>query len=489
MRFLIMRSDPVFIDDTGNERSVPDRPGELLRLLLLHRQDDVAGGRPTSSAGRPLEKATAALHMPAQKTTKTTTLGQPIDPSAIQGLKSAVEKAIGKEWIATVKSAYRLDVDPAAVDAFAFQQKIDELGVLKMHDVEDADPDKLETLRRVRAMWHGNPVDKFNASPIELFALQYNEFNRSYERLQLALIYTLLHGGTHGELGEALSLLTAAATSAGEAADDEVWSLLIRVQGSLPGFVRAIPETLRFIEQEVGDVPEPLQELAERVLGREADLLFGDQQPRGRHSSAVASGVPDAPDATALEAIAMEVGISVQGSSLRLHGGKTEPVACIEATHRRLYFSGILASKWVASRYERTRLELLLSRLDDEGGDVRFLILDPESESYERYCELTDSAEGPESVPYLLDFSARHESFAVRMFDALPTFRIVVLDEDVVSVAPYLLQTYDHSIQGHQGWDVPHVALTPFAPWPLARSFEALFLEQWRIARPIEELS
>ena len=74
------------------------------------------------------------------------------------------------------------------------------------------------------------------------------------------------------------------------------------------------------------------------------------------------------------------------------------------------------------------------------------------------------------------------------MFDALPTFRIVILDEDVVSISPYLLRTYDH-VGGYQGWDAPHVGLTPFAPWALAPSFEALFLEQWRIARPIEELA
>ncbi len=489
LRFLIMRKVPAFIDDDGTEIELDSRAGQLLRILLLSRGDDRGGGRPLTARGLPLTKQTIAWHMPAQKASKATHVGQPVKPNTIEGYKGQLEGVIGEGWIETIKDSYRFDVDPAEVDAFACQRKIDELGVNGMSDVEDADPSDIKALRELKASWQANPAEEFSRTDLESLALIYTEYQRSYERLRYALVYALLQRGEHGNLGEAKSLLTAIARSTSPSTEPEIWSLLLRTCGSLPTYREDVPWVLRMVESQEGTIPKDIETLSKHVLAREADLLYGTAGlPAGHDQSSLPGGVADSPDVDALQAIAREVGISGDGSSLRLQDGTTKPVACIEATNRRLYFSGVFAGKWVDSGYVRSRFELLLNRLDHEDGDVRFLILDPESESFARYSDLTKSGESPESIPYLKQYANAHRSFQVRMFDALPTFRIIVLDEDVVSVSPYLLGTYNH-ISGHQGWDAAHVALSPFAPWSLARSFESLFLEQWRSARPIGELA
>ena len=111
---------------------------------------------------------------------------------------------------------------------------------------------------------------------------------------------------------------------------------------------------------------------------------------------------------------------------------------------------------------------------------MQFLLLNPESESYRKFSELRWSAGGVQPVELLRSLSAAHPSFEVRLYDALPTFRIVLIDQSIVSFSPYLMEPgTDHA---RTGWEAPHVVLDRTAPWPLARTFETLFAETWRSA-------
>jgi hypothetical protein len=131
----------------------------------------------------------------------------------------------------------------------------------------------------------------------------------------------------------------------------------------------------------------------------------------------------------------------------------------------------------------RAAFTRLLERLDHNGGSVQFLLLNPESESYRKFSELRWSAGGVQPVELLRNLSAAHRSFEVRLYDALPTFRIVLIDQSIVSFSPYLMEP--GTDRARTGWEAPHVVLDRTAPWPLARTFETLFAENWRSANPL----
>jgi hypothetical protein len=114
---------------------------------------------------------------------------------------------------------------------------------------------------------------------------------------------------------------------------------------------------------------------------------------------------------------------------------------------------------------------------------VQFLLLDPESESYRKFSELRWSSGSVQPVEMLRSLSAAHRSFTVRLYDALPTFRIVLIDQSIVSFSPYLMDP--GTDRARTGWEAPHVVLDRTAPWPLARTFETLFDETWRTASPL----
>jgi len=83
----------------------------------------------------------------------------------------------------------------------------------------------------------------------------------------------------------------------------------------------------------------------------------------------------------------------------------------------------------------------------------------------------------------LRSLSAEHTSFQVRLYDALPTFRIVLIDQSIVSFSPYLMDF--GTDRARTGWRAPHIVLDRSTPWPLARTFETLFDETWRTATPL----
>lgn len=192
--------------------------------------------------------------------------------------------------------------------------------------------------------------------------------------------------------------------------------------------------------------------------------------------------------------VAQRLGIS-SNAALRLRASRVEPSECIDKTVSRLWFAGILGGKWVLDQPVLAKFELLLDRLDtgDDADDVvgkpvRLLIIDPTSRAFDDFQRLgmAGSQRELDSIPLLRDLVQRHPSFAVHMYDCAPMFRIIIIDDSLVTVAPYLNVPAEF-VPDH-GWDMPHLVLTPSAQFPLAKSFEALFRDLWRRSKPIEHL-
>jgi hypothetical protein len=179
------------------------------------------------------------------------------------------------------------------------------------------------------------------------------------------------------------------------------------------------------------------------------------------------------------------IGVST-ATELRLQGSRMEPKQCIRRVRSRLWFTGVLGSKWVTEPAVRSELDDLLTVLDDtEDSDVRFMIMNPLGPGYKRLYDLRNGRLSSEHIPHMARLAKRHSSLRVKVFDHLPTFRILVIDRDVVTFSFYRLDE-DSYLQSDGGWESPHIVLDPLAPWPLAEAFTGLFDESWELAADLD---
>ncbi len=264
---------------------------------------------------------------------------------------------------------------------------------------------------------------------------------------------------------------------------EEVFPRLLKaaaMSGDIRQHRNAWDLTQRFYEQEEMELPPELVELSPSVP-KPANTPWAPHRAQPlQHPLEYGTGSDDS-----IHDIARVLGIT---SVLKLRGAEVEPAECIERTTRRLYFSGVLASKWVCDAGIRSDFEQLLTRLDmkeDDGSDVRFLIIDPEGDAYNELYQLRGGRLSKESVPLLQELAARHRSFRVRVVNALPAFRIVVIDDDFVTFSPYALEGERYATS-KLGWEAPHVMLDPLAPYPLSDAFRLYFEERWASAKDLE---
>lgn len=454
MRFAIMQGTiGYWPDGTDAEEAIGGQEGAVLRLLILHR-------------GHRLTKEEIAHHL--------TRPGKPaIRPSSVPGYIARLRSRIGPEYVRSTVG-YSSNVDPADVDAFVFEELIEEYGICDITDVDNLPgglTDQYEKLLDLYEMWRANPVSPFADDEDDEFLMAaYHEFERYWDCLRRCIIYTELRSRRKPRIEKAISRIEQLLRQ--DPDDEQSWVLLFRARASLPGREAAISVLLARIRKQFPDgIPGELRYTISRITNGHGDALF--RVDRSQRTPA---------DQQRLNELVQAIGISPM-SELELRRSKLEPQECIRQTVSRLCFAGILATKWVADSYVRNEFVKLLERLDNNGGSAQFLLLDPESESYRRFSQLRWSPGGAQPIDLLRGLSASHPSLQVRLYDALPTFRIVIIDHSIVSFSPYLVE--DGTDRARTGWEAPHVVLDRTASWPLARTFETLFDETWRTATPL----
>lgn len=473
MRFSIMRDVPAAVTSDGEELKVPGNPGRVLRLLLLARghavtKNDLAlelgGIRPTS-----VESVVSRLRTVIRDTDRTIVVSTDVDG----------------------RGGYRIERADVDVDAFVFEGVANDpavTGAVSFEATDNAFGQMAAGLMDTWRTWHANPapeVTKFD------FAEQaYHDFASMYDRLGHAVAYSVLRRwllrSKPRDLTDAITFLNKLVV--GDQTDDEVWALLLRAEGSQPSWQRGVPALFARLEKTCDEVSDELRALHRRILARDEAVLLLPAEARlvdiGPAESTPSVGVSES-DRGNLVDLAQMVGLSSNGA-LRLRNSRVEPRECIEQTVQRLWFHGIFASKWVTDPQVRNQFETLLDRLDgDDDAEVHFLLLDPDSESFRRFQSITQTTESPQSFTWLRALSKRHRSFKVRLYDMLPTFRIIVIDDSLVTVAPYL--NVPQEWLRERGWESPHIVLAPMAPFPLAKSFELMFKENWRRSRRLEQ--
>lgn len=454
MRFAIMKATPGYQPDgTADEEEIGGQEGLVLRLLILHGEDRLTKeeiARQLTRSGR-----------------------NAVQPSSVPGYIARLRNKVGQDCVRST-AGYSSAIDPADVDAFVFESRIEEYGVCDVTDVDDMEAgwiDNYDQLLELHAMWKANPALPFaDDQDDERLTATYHEFERYWDCLRRCIIYSELQSRRKPRMEKAIGRIEQLLRQ--DPDDEQSWALLFRARASLPGREVAMSSVLaRIRAQFPRGIPSELLYTINRITSGHNDALFEIDRSQRTHE-----------DEQRVNQLVKTIGIS-PASELELRRSKLEPLECISQTVSRLWFAGILATKWVADSYVRAEFASLLERLDNTGGSAQFLLVDPESESYRRFTRLRWSPGGVQPIDMLRSLSAAHPSFQVRLYDALPTFRIVLIDQSIVSFSPYLMDPGTE--RARTGWRAPHIVLDRTAPWPLARTFETLFAETWRTATPL----
>jgi hypothetical protein len=455
MRFVIMQGTVGYRpDEAAAEEPISGQEGTVLRLLLLHRKNS-------------LTREEIARHLTRRGL-------RAVRPQSVPGYIARLRSKVGPWCVTSMRGGYSSDMDSGDVDAFVFKRLIEEYGVADISDVDNMDDswaEKYEQLLELHAMWRVNPALPFDDEDDDFLAATYHEFDRYWDYLQRCIIYSELRSRRKPRIEKAADRLDQLLRQ--DPDDEQSWALLLRARASLPGSETAVSGVLTRIQARYpAGMPAELRYTISRITSGHRDALFAiDRSPRTNE------------DTERVNRLVRTIGIS-PASELELRRSKLEPLECISQTVSQLCFAGILATKWVTDSYVRAQFARLLERLDHSGGSARFLLIDPESESYVQFSRLRWSEGGAQPVDTLRKLSVAHPSFQVRLYDALPTFRIVLIDQSIVSFSPYLMDAGTE--RARTGWEAPHVVLDRTAPWPLARTFETLFAETWRTATPLE---
>lgn len=473
----ICTSDPRLLVPGGSPRHIRGKEAVLLRVLLL--SSDPAS--PESSAPRvPVDVAAAVMGVAK------TSVGKYV---------GCLRDALGANHpVLRIDGAIQFGGPPDEVDAAVvrslfnqIQLMVDEESQISTEMAEQA----LPLLTEIVALYHGSPAMGLDAidptgcsDPVRRWITALDDVASEWVdlwlRVQLLKAECLLASGSKADGKRAAADLLKIARTKDPPV--EVWLPLLKSahMSRDPRVLKlAWDLTKAFHEDEGLPVPDELGALAPTPARAPSDA----SPPRRPGDPAGVSH--DANPDPRIE-LAELLGIST-ASALKLRGSILEPAECIARTERRLFFSGILASKWVmdaALRFEFVNMLDQLENLDDEPGDVRFLIIDPSGAAYSRLHQMRGGRLSDESVPHLRRLSAKYQCFEVRVVDALPAFRIIVIDDDVVSISPYALEEEPYATS-RLGWSAPHVMLDPLAPFPLASAFRLYFEERWNAAKPL----
>ncbi len=191
----------------------------------------------------------------------------------------------------------------------------------------------------------------------------------------------------------------------------------------------------------------------------------------------VAGSLPEA--ASELLHVIAEVGIVA--ATGELSDSKYEPTQCMASARHSLWFMGVLGSKWVVVPHVRAEFEQFLRRIEARGGTVRFLLTNPNGVEFDKLKSLREGAISVESLDHFARLQERFKCLKVRLYDELPCFRLVFLDQQTVAVARYRVDREGY-FQSKFGWDAPHVAITANAPWSFYEPFERYFEQIWESA-------
>lgn len=190
------------------------------------------------------------------------------------------------------------------------------------------------------------------------------------------------------------------------------------------------------------------------------------------------------PNKSDRELLSILKSVGIVSATTNLTATQFEPKEVMHRTHRHLLFMGILGSKWVNSH--GAVFESFLKRVEQRHGEVKFLLIDPEGQSYNKLEILREGAIKEESLDKLYALSNQYRCLSVKLYDELPSFRLIFIDEKILAISRYKLDREGH-FSSKFGWEAPHVIVTANADWSLFYSFEQLFHTIWSKSKDLKD--
>jgi hypothetical protein len=210
-------------------------------------------------------------------------------------------------------------------------------------------------------------------------------------------------------------------------------------------------------------------------------LSFGETQNLGPFLTDLVRGQAERKSAAAMFALAEYTGDTLRGS-------KWDPSDCLSRVSSDLRFMGWRSSKWVSpDAIDALRRRLVELDHRSSGPRVRFLIVNPRTDAYERLKDIRRGRADLSHVEPLRELNRFHDSFSVRCLSHLPPFRLTAVDNEEVGLALYPT-SYSDNERTEAGWKATHYSLAVRRPWSLGRSMVFLFDELFQEATPLEDV-
>jgi hypothetical protein len=175
----------------------------------------------------------------------------------------------------------------------------------------------------------------------------------------------------------------------------------------------------------------------------------------------------------------------------RLENSPFIPERCMEAVRSKLYFMGVRGEKWLDTDIKYDQFEEMLKRLSNSKEAVRFLLINPKSSNWGKLSGLRKGKSYASFFSYreLMD---EFPTLKVKLYDALPSFRLQFVNDEYVTVSRYRNE-FENREESKHGWGAPHLYIdnedkkneikTPERHlWSLYPAFQTLYEYFWKRA-------
>lgn len=186
-------------------------------------------------------------------------------------------------------------------------------------------------------------------------------------------------------------------------------------------------------------------------------------------------------DANFLEALS-DLGIT--GTTSKLTNSQFEPAQCMASASQSLFFMGILGSKWVENL---AAFEEFVAYIQSKNGTVRFLMINPNSQSFIRLRTMRGGNLKDSSSEKFKQLVNDYRCLQVRFYNFIPSFRLIFMDSKLLAVSRYKLDKKGY-FQSKQGWDAPHLVVDAASVWSMYEPFLAYYNYIWDSAKDIHKV-
>lgn len=175
-------------------------------------------------------------------------------------------------------------------------------------------------------------------------------------------------------------------------------------------------------------------------------------------------------------------GIGIVDVTSGLKQTKYDPSECLQRVNKKLYFMGILGSKWVKSSF----FSKFIVKTQANHGEVKFLLINPLSQAYDDLYHLRDGSINTEPLDLFYIYSQKYSCLKVRLFSTLPSFRMAFLDDNTLALSVYQHEKTKY-FNSNLGWDNPHIIIDSSNEWSIYKAFEDIFQMIWSTSIDLEE--